>query len=198
MTPLIALPAAGAASRMRGRDKLLETIHGEPLLRRQARAALGTGCRVLVTLPPGGGARHKALEGLDVIIVEIPDSAEGMAASLRLVATHLADDQPLGLLLPDVPGIGTDEIATVLAEFRATDCATPTRGSDAEGRPGTPLFLPHRIARRLTGITGDEGGKAILKGEEIRLIPLHGDCATRDLDRPEDWATWRAETGILD
>ncbi|MCV6595140.1 MAG: NTP transferase domain-containing protein, partial [Silicimonas sp.] len=64
MSPLLALPAAGASSRMRGRDKLLEPIGGVPLLRRQALAALTTGCPVLVTLPEGNEPRRAALEGL--------------------------------------------------------------------------------------------------------------------------------------
>ncbi|MEZ5755305.1 MAG: NTP transferase domain-containing protein [Paracoccaceae bacterium] len=54
MQPHILLLAAGSPPRMRGGDKLLEDVAGEPLLRRSARAALATGCPVTVTLPPTG------------------------------------------------------------------------------------------------------------------------------------------------
>ena len=39
----LVLLAAGASRRMRGADKLLEPVDDEPLLRRQARAALASG-----------------------------------------------------------------------------------------------------------------------------------------------------------
>ena len=40
----ILIPAAGGSTRMRGRDKLLEDVGGTPLLARQVRVALSTGC----------------------------------------------------------------------------------------------------------------------------------------------------------
>ena len=76
--------AAGASSRMRGRDKLLEPVDGAPVLRRTVLAALGSGAdRTVVVVPPDAGARRVALEGLEADVVEAPDCAEGMAASLR-------------------------------------------------------------------------------------------------------------------
>lgn len=78
------LLAAGASSRMGGRDKLLECIDGEPLLRRAARALLASRAdETLAVLRPEDDARRAALEGLDVKIVENPGAAEGMASSIR-------------------------------------------------------------------------------------------------------------------
>ena len=48
MIPIVIL-AAGASSRMRGRDKLLELVDGVALLRRQVERALNTGAKVFVT-----------------------------------------------------------------------------------------------------------------------------------------------------
>jgi CTP:molybdopterin cytidylyltransferase MocA len=46
-------------------------------------------------------------------------------------------------------------------------------------------------------LQGDDGGRAIMIAhrDQTHLVPLPGDHATRDLDTPEDWAAWRAETG---
>ena len=65
----IIIPAAGASSRMGGRDKLLEEVEGVPLLRRQVLRAAETGCEVIVALPPGGRARLAALAGLFSVFV---------------------------------------------------------------------------------------------------------------------------------
>jgi len=46
MIPVLIL-AAGASSRMRGRDKLMEDVHGQPLLRHQILLASPVGIPVL-------------------------------------------------------------------------------------------------------------------------------------------------------
>ena len=82
---LILIPAAGASSRMRGADKLMQDVGGEPALRRAARIARATGARVLVTLPEGGPhatARRAGLQGLDVQAITVAKMARpGMTAS---------------------------------------------------------------------------------------------------------------------
>ena len=197
MTPLIVIPAAGASSRMQGRDKLLETVDGKPLLRRQAEAALSTGAPVLICLPSVEGPRADALEGLDLDLVPVPDAAEGMGATLRTAALRAAksSQRPMAILLPDVPGIGASEIQAVFARFDAAGGNTPVRATDQTGRPGTPLVVPPRLIEAFTRLTGDDGGKGALKGETILTVPLPGDRATRDLDTPEEWEQWRCDTG---
>ncbi|MEO0682746.1 MAG: NTP transferase domain-containing protein, partial [Pseudomonadota bacterium] len=78
------LLAAGASRRMAGRDKLLEDVGGEPVLRRAARALLDSAAdEVVAVLRPGDAARAQALAGLGVRVVENPEAEEGMAASIR-------------------------------------------------------------------------------------------------------------------
>lgn len=197
MKPLIVLPAAGSSSRMKGRDKLLEEVDGKPLLRRQADAAIASGCPVMVCLPAATGPRSDALEGLKLTLVPVRDAEEGMGATLRtaaLFAARHAPDRPMAILLPDVPGIGVFEIKTVMNRFEAEGGDTPVRATDETGRPGTPLVIPPRLIAAFTQLAGDDGGKGALKGETVLTVPLSGDRATRDLDTPEDWAAWRKET----
>ena len=198
MTPVIVIPAAGASTRMRGRDKLLEPVDGKPLLRRQAEAALASGCPVMVALPPAS-PRQAALEGLPVTLVVVKDAAEGMGATLRALALFVArhaPDRPMVVLLPDVPGVGPFDIKSVLTRFEAEGGDTPVRASDEAGRPGTPLVVPPRLLPAFAALTGDDGGRSVLKGETVVTVPISGDRATRDLDTPEDWADWRRETGL--
>ena len=193
MTPLIAIPAAGMSSRMKGRDKLLVPIEGIPLLRRQTNAALATGLNVLVLIRPDDTERRDALPNDPKLqISTVSDAAEGMAATLRSAAAA-ANNQPLLILLPDVPGVTTEDIQCVLTAFADHQGTKVVRASDAEGRPGTPICLPANVLSRFLTLKGDEGGRAALKAEEVELIRFNTNRATRDLNTPEDWAEWRAE-----
>ncbi len=198
----VLIPAAGFGLRMRGADKLLEPVGGEPLLRRLARfacAAAGRSGRVWVALPPhdqpGGAPRRAALAGLPVRVLEVPGRHEGIAAALRAGA-HAAGAtgaQGLLVLLADQPEIEAEDIARVLAAAAAAPGAV-VRATDAGGRPGHPAVIPARLFPALTALTGDVGARPLLEAEAAatRHVPLPGNRATTDLDTPEAWAAWRA------
>ncbi len=198
MNPLAVIPAAGSSSRMRGRDKLLERVEDMPLLRRQAGIAVEGGCGVVVALRKDDVARREAISGLEVTIIEVEDAAEGLGDTLRAATLHVmqvAPDRAMLILLPDVPGITASDIRSAIERFEAVGGNTPTRATDAEGRPGTPLIVPPRLLPQFAKLTGDEGGRVVLKDETINFVQLQGDRATRDLDTPEDWKAWRKKFG---
>lgn len=193
----ILIPAAGASSRMRGRDKLLEQVDGQPLLARQVRMALASGAGVLVTLPPGDTARRAVLEPSDRLTVQdIPQAAEGIAASLRAGARWAQERGATGLmvLLADLPDLQQDDLAQMLAAF-SRQPERAIRAVDGAGRPGHPVIFPARLFPALTQVTGDRGARAVLTQEEVTALPLPENRATTDLDTPEAWAAWRARTG---
>lgn len=195
---LILIPAAGASARMEGRDKLLEPVGGEALLRRQVRAAIATGAPVLVTLPRrAGGPRAEALEGAGRFRIAHVAAAEGMAASLRAGAGAARTRGAAGLLvlLPDMPEIETGDIGALLDAFAACP-DTCLRATAEDGRPGHPVVFPARLLDRLSLVGGDTGGREILAGEPVRSLALPGARAVTDLDTPAEWAAWRARTGL--
>lgn len=188
----ILILAAGASSRMRGADKLMERVGGQPLLTRIARAALETGCAVTVALPPDRPARAAALDGLAVARVTVPDAAQGMAASLVAGIAALPPG-PVMLLLADLPEITGDDLCT-LRDAAARAPGRILRGTAADGTPGHPVVFPAALRPDLLALTGDEGARSLLKrhAAEIIAVPLPAAHATTDLDTPEDWAAWRA------
>jgi CTP:molybdopterin cytidylyltransferase MocA len=195
----VLIPAAGAARRMRGGDKLLEAVGGEPALARAVRIARQPGAgQVWVTLRPGDSGRRAVLEGSRARVLEIPGWEEGMAASLRAGA-HAAGAKrasALLVLLPDMPDLGPEDIARFYAAHAdAPDAAW--RGASETGEPGHPVLFPARLFARLQALTGDRGAKAVLdeEGAAVRSIILPGRRATNDLDTPEAWAEWRAKSG---
>jgi molybdenum cofactor cytidylyltransferase len=191
----ILILAAGASSRMRGADKLVEDVCGVPLLRQQAQQALDTGLPVRAALPLDRPARNAALAGLDLTLVPVADAAEGMAASIRAGVAGLAPG-PVLLLLADLPELTTDDLNRVL---RAADAAPDRilRATSAGGTPGHPVLFPAWTLPELAGLSGDTGARDLLKrhAARVQLVPLPDDHAITDLDTPEDWASWRARTG---
>lgn len=185
----ILIPAAGASSRMRGADKLLETIDNIPQLRRCAQAALATGQPVVVTLRENDPARRDCLAGLALTILPVADAAVGMSASVRMAAETVTD--ALMVLPADMPDLTTDHLALLIDNF---DQIQILRATTQDGRPGHPVIFPADLLPELQRLNGDEGARGVLQAHagRVRLIALPDQVALTDLDTPEDWAAWRA------
>lgn len=188
--------AAGASSRMRGADKLLQAVKGRPILRLVAETALASGAPVLVTLPPAAEARRAAVADLAVRVVDIPDAAQGMSRSIVRGLAAVIDPGPedgLMILPADMPGFSAKALADLISRFRA-EPELIWRGGTTDGTPGHPAIIPRDLWPELTAITGDEGGRSVLKrhADRVRQVPLPGRMATLDLDTPEDWTAFRS------
>ncbi len=186
--------AAGASSRMRGRDKLLQSVKGKPILRFVAEMALATGAPVLVTLPPAAKARHDAVAGLPLRIIDVPDSALGMSRSITRGLAAISDAGPEDgvMILPsDMPGFSAKALADLISRFRA-EPELIWRGCTTDGQAGHPAIIPRDLWQELAAISGDEGGRSVLMRhvDRVRLVPLPGQMAVLDLDTPEDWAAY--------
>ncbi len=194
MTAAILILAAGASSRMAPHDKLTEKVGGQPLLRRTVLRALATGAPVTVVLPPDRPDRQAALAGLPVQSVIARDAQQGMSASLAAGIAALPPATTGAMILPgDMPGLTTADLATLLDLF-AQDPTRILRGTAADGREGHPALFPASLFPALMALTGDEGGRSVLRANRhlLRLVPLPDDHALLDLDTPEDWAAFRA------
>lgn len=196
----ILILAAGASSRMRQTDKLTRPVGHEPLLRRVARTALDCGCPVLVTLPPGANARRAALADLPLQIVEVPDASLGMSRSLvrgvQALAATAGPRDGLMVLPADMPGFTPAALSGLVARFLA-EPELILRGGTMDGQAGHPAIFPRDLWPALTQVTGDEGGRSVLRQNQgrVRVIPLPGPMAILDLDTPEDWAAWENPGG---
>lgn len=187
--------AAGASSRMRGLDKLVQPVKGKPILRLVAETAIASGGPVLVTLPPLAEARRLALAGLALRMVEVPDASLGMSRSILRGLDAISDVGPEdgAMILPaDMPGFSAKALADLISRFRAEPDLI-WRGGTTDGQPGHPTIIPRDLWSELRAVSGDEGGRSVLKrhGERVRLVPLPGRMAVLDLDTPEDWAAFR-------
>ena len=193
--PILIL-AAGASTRMRGRDKLLEEVQGKPLLQRQIEiATVATSGPVLVALPPAPHPRYALLKDTVAHPVPVPDAATGMSASLR----RGLDALPLGatavmVLLADLPELTADDLRAVCASVIKDGQTLIWRGATQTGAAGHPIVFDQVLFEPLKKIEGDTGGAEVVARykDQMLLVPLPGERARLDLDTPEDWENWRS------
>ncbi|MEO0666833.1 MAG: nucleotidyltransferase family protein [Pseudomonadota bacterium] len=193
MMPILIL-AAGASSRMRGQDKLLMEVRGQPLLRDRVTIALQVSDDVRVALPPAPHPR-RACVAPPARMIDVPDAHAGMSASLRRLMTTLTDTSDKAMiLLADLPDLTAGDLRRVMQAAKGTPQARIWRGATKDGKPGHPLILHADLWPAFASLTGDTGGQQImaLHADQTQLVPLPGQRARRDLDTPEDWAAWRA------
>jgi len=190
----ILVPAAGASSRMKGADKLLEDVDGQPCLRHMVRRALQASDTVLIMVPSLDHPRVAALEGLKATIVVVENWADGMSASLKAGISALHASVSAAMILPaDMPEITGQDMATLAAVFHASGVKI-LQAAAADGTAGHPVIFHRSLFAEFATLEGDRGAAPLLKThrKSYAAFALEGTRAVLDLDTPADWAHWRA------
>ena len=188
--------AAGASRRAGGINKLLACDRtGTPMIVRTVTAALGSRATdVIVVLGHDGAGLADALSAADLRpdarlrLVEAEDHAQGLSASLRRGITAADSRGADGALvcLGDMPLVRPTTLDRLMAEFdREPDLVAwvPTAG----GRRGNPVLWHSRLFAALLGLSGDAGGRLLLKqhASRVREVPVEDPGVLEDFDTPE-------------
>jgi molybdenum cofactor cytidylyltransferase len=193
MIPILLL-AGGKSARMRGADKLLEVVKGEPLLRRQVRMAQATGAPVFVAMPPGAQARKDAIAGCEVQVIEAAHASEGMSGTLRDGVAGLPEGTDFMVLLADLVQLQTQDLNAVFAARTDEPDHLIWRGATPNGDAGHPVLFAAALRDQFEALQGDTGARPITKAQsaQTHLVRFADDRARFDLDTPQEWAAWRA------
>jgi molybdenum cofactor cytidylyltransferase len=181
--------AAGCSSRMAPRNKLLECIHGEPMIRRVARAALAsTAHPVIVVTGFQSAFVDRVLRDLEVTIVHNRFFGDGLSTSLHagLRALPAASDGAL-ICLGDMPRIEASVLKALITAFAPS-------GTDAicvpvhRGQRGNPVLWGSRYFAEMMAISGDVGAKSVMARhqEQIVEVEVATDSILEDIDAPAD------------
>jgi molybdenum cofactor cytidylyltransferase len=179
--------AAGSSRRMGGPNKLLAEIDGGSVVARTVDAALASRAALVVVVTGHEAARVRAaLAGRDVRFAHNRRHASGLASSLRRGLRVLDAVDGALICLADMPWVDPADLDALIAAFaRATPpICVPMRGR----RRGNPVLWPARHFAALGALSGDVGGRALLRrhAREVVRVPARGAGVVRDVDTPAD------------
>ena len=181
--------AAGRSSRMGLRNKLLESIGGEPMVRRVTTGAIAGGGQPVVVVTGHEAAEvGAALHGLGVTVILNLEYADGLSTSLRAGLSALpADIDGALILLGDMPEVEASILLALMAAFTGESAiCVPV----LYGRQGNPVLWGRRYFREMMELTGDVGAKPLMSRHEAQIIEVEvaTDSIFHDVDAPEDLA----------
>jgi CTP:molybdopterin cytidylyltransferase MocA len=176
----IVILAAGAARRM-GSQKLLLPIEGRPLIARVVEAAAGWP-RVVVAGPDI--VPVLATARLRIVRNDAPE--RGMSHSLALADAVVTRNEPIAVLLGDLPDITPAAIAAVIDAYDETVDVVVPRYAATFVHP--VVFGP--IARRkIAALPDGDTIKRLRDDPSLRRRIVAGDhSAITDIDTPGDYA----------
>jgi molybdenum cofactor cytidylyltransferase len=186
--------AAGRSSRMGGPNKLLETLHGKPLVRTVAEQALASRAKpVIVVTGHEADKVRAALNGLNVSFTHNAEFADGIASSVKAgIAAVPAEADGAVICLGDMPLVDAgliDRLIDALAPDKGALIAVPA----AEGRRGNPVLWSRRFFEELMTLEGDVGARHMIArhAEAVVEVETDGQSAFLDIDTPEALAMAR-------
>jgi molybdenum cofactor cytidylyltransferase len=190
----VILLAAGASSRMKNTDKLLEKIDGVALLTRVAQACLGANATNYIAVLRPDDLGRKSLVCEPFLAVENPSWQDGMATSLRLGLENVSPDcDAVLVVLADMPDVSAADMNALIAAYDPENGHSICRATSEDGQPGHPVLFGRKHFAALGEVTGDTGARAVLAAnpDAIAYIKTTGNNALTDLDTPADWAAYR-------
>ena len=180
-----ALLLCGGRSSRFGSNKLLASLDGAPLVVRTARNLMAGAGRPLAVVPIGSAALASTLREAGCDVLESPDSARGLGASLAAGVREAADAHGWIVALGDMPFIRASTIAAVAERIeRGALIAAPLRN----GQRGHPVGFGAALKAELLALDGDEGAKQVIGKHRDAMVGVAVDDEgiTADVDVPAD------------
>ena len=194
--------AAGAATRMRGSDKLLRDIDGIPLVQRTIEEALKLNFPVFVTVPTHDTERKLLILETNAVPIEVKDTDLGMGHSISTGVTQITQNfnfHSLAICPSDLPGLSAGSLKKIIIYFlkRPEMICCPTHLG--KSKMGHPVIFPKKYFEELKLIAGDTGARNIVhkNGKDLNRFETDNDCYFIDLDTPEDFNNWEKQTKYL-
>ena len=171
-----------------GRQKLLEPIDGRPMIRRAVDAAAGW-----PTVVVASAAVAELLRDAAVRIVRNDEPDRGMSHSLRLADAAIAPDEPIAVLLGDLPDCDARAIARVVDAYdAAADVVVPRVGT----RLGHPVVFGPAARARIAALPDGDALHTLRDdpGLRRRIVDVADAAAFEDIDTEADLAARTALT----
>jgi molybdenum cofactor cytidylyltransferase len=194
--------AAGQSTRMAPYNKLLVADRaGKPMVVRVIDNVLSSRARpVVVVLGHRAEEIRPALGGRPVQIVEAPDYARGLSASLKSGIAAVPAEAAAALVclgdMPLVTGRMLDRLIEAWDPDEGRAIVVPTH----QGRPGNPILWDRRFFPEISELSGDTGARSLLARypEQVAEVEIGEDAVLRDFDTVDSLATLPARLRPVD
>ena len=194
--------AAGSSKRMIGTNKLLENIHGIPMVERVVRSALMSKAD-FVAVVTGYDAKfiERRLSDYDVKIVRNPDYAAGVLSSIRLGLSVLPPDTVAALVLPaDMPGFTAQYIDRLIELFDPKATRKAVCLPSYNGVRHNPVLWPRELFKVVKIVPEDAHWMPALveHSDYIKELKLDSDLPISDITTRGDLALFLERADFSD
>lgn len=184
--------AAGMSTRMGATNKLLADLGGETMVRRVVKQVLASRLDDVVVVT---GHQHEQVAGelsdLDCRLVQNPLFETGLASTLRAgLAALPASVEAAMIALGDMPKVTVSHINRLLSVYTQSQqqhIVVPT----FDGRRGNPVLFARHYFSELRAVTGDKGGRELLRVYNSRVceVAMDDNSILIDVDEPAELAS---------
>ena len=177
--------AAGGSSRY-GQPKQLLPWGQENVINSTVKTALLAGLDPVVVVLGAFEAQIVATLPIErVKVVSNPDWQSGQSSSLKAGVNALPDTCVGALiLLADQPQLNIHLVDALLREAKDGAVAVAPM---IDGRRVNPVYFRRDVFPLLNNISGDEGGRAIMREISVKYVEWFDEMQARDIDEPEDY-----------
>ena len=193
MTQVAAIILAAGGSTRFGRCKQLVDWEGEPMLSHVVDVALRAGLDpVIAVLGCEASETSAALGDRPVRTLMNWRWEEGLSTSVQTGLAGVPPQAEAALFIQgDQPLITPDLLQSIIDRFVQTE-ASIVQTAHA-GRRGTPVLFARRFFAELFTVTGDEGGRSLIRRypEEVATVNVTAPHILRDVDTSEDYEQLR-------
>ena len=187
--------AAGESSRF-GKDKLKLSLGSKMVIDWVLEAASKSKLEeILLVVKTGDRELLEIGEKYKATVVFNPDYKRGMSTSLQIALNELNNQKNLNgfcILLGDQPFVTADIINSLVKEFQKgnREIIVPYY----EGKQGNPVLFDITWKDDFREITGDVGGRLIIKAnpDRVKRIDFSSIAVIFDIDKEEDYIKARA------
>jgi molybdenum cofactor cytidylyltransferase len=177
--------AAGTSTRF-GKTKLVQKLHGKPLVQHALLASQGA-CEGRVTLVVGHdeAAVMAASSGHSDNVIINRDHQQGIGTSISAAVRECRDGaDAILIVLADQPLVTAAHLSQLIDHWSGDD--DEIIASAFEGVVGPPILFPKQAFAALCELQGDTGARKILSNKEFRVRSIDFPPAGTDIDTPED------------
>ena len=188
----VILLAAGRGVRFGG-DKLAACVEGRTLFARalDVAAALGASRCVAVVSDPARALEAKA-RGLLPVLNDRPEAGISRSIRLGLDACDASGACDAGgacdaylFMVGDQPYLRAQSVRTLIETWERGRCAIACLGCG--GEPGNPVIFAARFAPELRALSGDVGGKRVMRAHPELVRIVQADARELwDMDTPQE------------